>query len=214
MRLLILLVAAVTALCTLSGCDVLGVALYKTAGSLPVPALYTLPVEPTIVIVESYHNPSASELDSSQIARYLTAELQSHEVGPMIDPEKFEALRDEDRVAFGKLNIAEIARKLGVKQVVYVDLISNDADGATGAESLRVTMSTKVRVIDAADGATRWPSDQGEGFPVGVRTPVMRVGDGVSESSIRQRAQSMVAIRIARIFYKHSPEDDAAVETP
>jgi hypothetical protein len=99
------------------------------------------------------------------------------------------------------MSIPAIAKAVGAKQVIYVDLIKSSIDVAEGEAMVRGSMDAAVRVVDAGTGQTRWPIDALQGWPINVQTPFLANDEKTNESDFRRRMHEVLAIKISHLFY-------------
>ena len=195
------------------GCTPLGAIAGKVAGPPPVKAKYTPPKsQPMLVLVENYRNPAATALDGQLLALRIEEELRRHRVARVVAAEDLEAVRADP--SYAKMTIPAVARAAGAGQVLYVNLATFSVENTVGGDMLRGRTEMTVRVVDASTGATRWPTDNPTGEAVTAGTPWVRLGEGVSESSVRDQMCRRAATDIVKFFRKHSPEEsiDPAVQ--
>jgi hypothetical protein len=117
------------------------------------------------------------------------------------------ALASTRPTSWRKASIPEIGRAVGAKQVVYIDIISDVVthDGGTGM--INASTSARVRVVDATNGATLWPTDASAGWPVSYQSPMYDTSrPDVNEIIVRQKVQKAVAAQVARLFYNFKPD--------
>src|SRR5579862_7685465 len=109
------------ALLACGGCEIVGAVLSKTTGPDSVDAEYVPPQEPMLVLVESWGNAGSVGADSERLSAALVKELKDNKVAPLVDPNKLESLRDADS-GTANMPITDLGRKLGAKQVLYVNV--------------------------------------------------------------------------------------------
>jgi hypothetical protein len=185
---------------TLSGCNFLGVAAYKLAPDPVIPAQYVPPKEPTLILVENYHNPAALRLESETLARELMEDLKAANVAPLVDPEEAAALRHKDVAAYRKMPLDAIGRAVGAKQVIYVDLMRFEVTHALASELFGGIAEARVRIVDDAGGVL-WPTDSAGGYPLNVKVNPQRKLSGVSEDAVRQQLNTELAEKIGKLFH-------------
>jgi hypothetical protein len=199
----------------LTGCNLLGVLMYKTQGPAPVPAEYVPKHEPMLVLAENWKNPAQSRLDAEQLGRHVTAELQQYDIAPTIDQAVLEQLRAKP--TFVSMKLSEIGKAAGASQVLYVNLLKFDVEQTLGSEMIHGSIEATVKVIDAATGQTRWPGDEPDGKLLTLQTPDLRVGGGVgpsgggpnaTEAALREAMCRDMAVRIVKLFRKWTPDFD------
>jgi hypothetical protein len=201
-------VLAFAVACTYAGgCDLAGAVSHKLVGPPPVPAMYKPANEPMLVLVENYRNPSATMLDAARLSMLIADEFRRHDIAPLVNPQKLEALRTDP--GFEKMTIPAVGRNTGAKQVLYVNVRRFGVEGTVGGEMMKGTAEMTVRVVDAATGDNRWPIDAA-GHPVNVSTPWVRLGQGADEVALRDQMSRTAAVAIGKMFRKYSTEFDDA----
>src|SRR4051812_10680622 len=115
--------SVLVALLLLTGCNAVGAIAYKIGPPPRTPAKYKPAKELAVIIVENYRNPSASDVDSEQLARLIADELRNNKVVPLVAENAIQQLRDADREKFRAMTIPALGRAVGAKQVIYVDLV-------------------------------------------------------------------------------------------
>ena len=191
-------------LCLLTGgCNVIGAVGGQLAGPPTVKARYTPPREPMLVLVENYHNPAATRLDAQRLGLRLTEELANWKIAPVIDPGHLESVKA--REDFAKMPIEQVGRAARARQVLYVNLREFGTSTTVGADATKGRAEMHVRVVDAATGRTRWPTDAPRGYPVTVETPW--VGGG-NEVAVKGQLARHAAYEIVRLLRTWSPEEN------
>ncbi|HRK32116.1 MAG TPA: hypothetical protein PLD59_13690 [Tepidisphaeraceae bacterium] len=191
-----------------AGCNVVGVVAYKVAGPPKVPAKYVPPKEPMVVLVERYNAPSASVTDCETLAIEIFRELSKREVGQQIDPVTILNLRDKDPAAFKKMTISQIGAAVTAKQVIYVNLLSSSMESAGDGALFRGMITGRVKVIDVATGATAWPQDAADGYPIAGEVKPNLTNSGTTPEAARVALIRQMAFSTSRLFYKWTPEDE------
>jgi hypothetical protein len=190
-----------------TGCNIAGAVAAKTVGER-VNAVYTPSKEDTmLVLAETFRTSSSMAIDTDQLARFVTNEIERYKVAPTIDPVKVMDLRGANPTAFRKMKISEIGRHFGAKQVLYINVIDSGIESAGVDVVMRGTATAKVKIIDVATGQSRWPEDASEGYPVGVSTAYQKVQDGVNESTVRMELQQSFAEQIAKLFRSYQADE-------
>jgi hypothetical protein len=188
------------------GCTPLGAIAGKVAGPPPVKAKYTPPKnQPLLVLVENYRNPAATAVDGQRLSLRIEEELRRHRVARLVAAGNLEAVRADPQ--YSKMTIPAVARAAGAGQVLYVNVATFSVESTVGGDMLRGRTEMTVRVVDAATGATRWPTDNPTGQAVTAGTPWVRLGEGVSESAVRDQMCRSAATDIVKFFRKHSAEE-------
>lgn len=206
---------------SLCGCVPLGVAAYVVEGQVPVPAEYDLPRQKTLVFVENYVDPDASEDDADVLERYIINDLRKHmgqipkkgdkKAKPplkLVDSIELYDLRTADPAKFHKMKIQEIGRALGAKQVLYVSLITMNVQQMGQADLMRGTAGARLKVINATNGETMWPQESSEGYPVGFESKLITPQENVTYEQARDTTMRTLSHDISRLFYKWKPDDE------
>jgi hypothetical protein len=198
-----------SALCLLSSsCQTVGALAYKVVGPPDVQPKYVMPKEPLLIIAENYRAPAGSAIEADQLAQYVYEQLRVHDVAPLVDPTAFPDLRTRRGAVVRSMTISQIGHELGASQVLYINLTQSDVDVAQSSEMLRGEVNARVKVIDVATGNSRWPEEIADGYPIGAKIPMVREGDGVNETNVRQSLQQVLADKIGKLFYKWKPDDE------
>ncbi|MBC8106883.1 MAG: hypothetical protein H7Z14_09865 [Anaerolineae bacterium] len=187
-------------LCIASGCNLLGYAASGIAGGEKSPAMFVPAKTPMVVIAEKFDNPADASLDAEPIARYTSEELSGHEVAPIVSSEKVASLQSANPARFRGMTIAAVGRAVGADQILYINIVSTSMEVADNSDMLRGRGEVRVRLVDANTGATIWPLDSADGYPINAETRMFRRADR-NEASVRSDLHRMLAGRAARLFY-------------
>lgn len=217
-RSLVLLTLAAACCATQTGCNLFaagGAVAQKVMGNEPVDPLYIPSNEPMLVLVENYRNPVGSSADAILVTQFiidnLKANLPTEKGKPpkivLIDNEQLLELQNGAPAEYSKMRIPQIGKKLGAKQVLYVDLMVSGVDQTPGSELLRGVFNARVKVVDVETGQNRWPNDLAGGYPVGWESKPQRPSKKVYPAAIRERALRIGANYVARLFYRWKPPD-------
>lgn len=185
------------------GCNVIGAVGGQLGGPQKVKARYTPPRELMLVLVENYHNPAATRLDAQRLGLRLTEELGRWKVAPTVDAGTLESLRA--REDFSKMPVEQVGRAAGARQVLYVNLREFATSTTVGGDATQGRAEMHVRVVDAATGRTRWPTDASRGYPVTVETPW---ASGGNEVAVKGQLAQRAAYEIVRLLRTWSPEEN------
>jgi hypothetical protein len=208
------LLATAATLFWLGGCGGVGFIAQAVQGPPKTKALFVPEKEPTVVIVENYKaGGSANAVDNDMLANLLTTELERHEVVPVISPDKLTALRNKDPKAYRSKSIAELARAVGAKQVLYVDLVSAEVDdGVLGTNTTTSKVDARVKWVSASTAETLWPSDPADGFAVVFKSAPVFLGDGTSMARARSDMHRSAAQVVSQLFFTHLTESGTRSE--
>ncbi len=189
-------------LCLLAGCSIFGVAAYKMSGEPEVPARYTPPKAPTLVLIENYRNPDSVALAAEQLTRQITVELRRHDVAPMIDPDALYELRSAHPDQYLKMNISDVGKAFKAKQIIYGDLVQFSVEQTLASDMVKGHAQIRVRVVEVSTGNTLWPTDVSGGESIVLDTPYLHLTDGASEAMVRGKLVSALAEKVGQLFYK------------
>ncbi|HEX8522562.1 MAG TPA: hypothetical protein VF669_09925, partial [Tepidisphaeraceae bacterium] len=160
--------------------------------------------QPLVVLVEDYHR-STALTDDEMISRVIEDQIKARVKAPLVDSAKVRELRMSSGEKFKTLSVADVGRQVGAAQVIWVDVIDRNFESLLGGEQLRGDVAARVKVVDARNGETLWPTDMAEGYPVSTS---MNWGSGnaSSEAELKQRLYRGLGDKIAKLFYKWKPE--------
>jgi hypothetical protein len=188
-----------------SGCNIMGALAYKVVGPPVVEAKYKPPQEPLLVLVECYRNAGDLQSVSDELATAITNELTASKVAPMIDPGLVVNYRSAHPIEFSRMNIPEVGKTLGARQIIYVDLKHCEVTSIRGSDALNGEVEAKVRVVDVETGATRWPTT-GDGEPFRDSTNFVRRDAADTGLAMRTQMVSDLAGAITRLFCRYKPD--------
>ena len=190
------------------GCNIVGAVTYKVAGPTPIAPKYAPPKEPMVVLVERYNAPSSSVTESETLAKEIFRDLSAHDVAQQIDPITVMNLRDEDPQKFKTMTVSQIGSRVTARQVLYVNLTAAGIESSDGGGMFRGVMAARVKVIDVATGATVWPTDAADGYPISGEIKPTLANQSATPDAARLALIRKMAVSTARLFYKWQPEDE------
>lgn len=190
----------------LCGCAVPAAIMYKTMGPPPVPARYVPAAnDPLLVIVENAAA-QASIPEADELGHALYLDLKDNNVAPMIDPDQVQGLRQSTPTAFARMGIAEIGRKLGAKQVLYVSLRQALFENPPGSDSARMIISARIRMVDAQSANTLWPQSGGE-ESLEYQSGYRRLTPDINANVLKREILAQCGVEIGRWFHQWQPEN-------
>ena len=189
----------------LPGCALPGAIAYKVFGPPPIPARYTPPKEPMLVMVEEAHASGGAILESEELAMAIQQQLRENDVAPLVETQQVQRLRDANPTAFRQMGISEIGRNVGAKQVLYVAIRRLDLDAPQSADVMRAQLSVELKMIDTQTAQVRWP-ESGDAETYEYETDYQRLTPQNPPVLIRSSAIRHAAVDIGRMFYKWKPE--------
>lgn len=206
--LLIVMGTSLSLVAMLTGCNLIGAIAYKTAGPPTVYAQYKLLPRPTLVFADANEAGRASFADADALARFVERQLTDRAICPLVTSDKALDLRGSNP-NFGAWSVAEIGRKVGAEQVIYIDLTETRISQVIGSRTQRAFASAKVRVVEVSTGELLWPMESQQGFPVQFETPVTSLNDRLLPVEVRNAGLLGLADRIGKLFYDWKPGEDS-----
>ena len=196
------LILSALLLCVVAaGCTILGAAAAKLAPDPVMPPQYVLANQPTLLLVENYHNPAALRLQADSVCRAVFDDLKANGVALLIDPEEAADLRRKDVNAYRSMPLDAIGKAVGASQVIYVDLESFEVTHAVASELFAGTASARVRVVGET-GEVLWPTDSAGGYPINVKVNPRHTAQGEPENVVREELMTALSEKIGRLFHK------------
>lgn len=194
----------------------MGALVYKVAGPPTVKPKYGVQPRQSVVMVENYRQPSAAADDADRMGQILTDELKVHPLvlppENWVEPTKVAALRSLRPGDFGRMTVADVGKAVGANQVLYVDLTTVDVGAAAGGNYYKGRAAAMVKWVDAVTGATLWPADTADGYPVSFETRIRGAQDGRTPDMVRVEALRGLAGNVGRLFYPYKPDEIPEVE--
>lgn len=199
----------------LSGCNILGPAIYLIHGPEKAPPLHRLdPKRRTVVFVDDRRN-KLPRRSLRQVMAEKAQDLLLKErcVEAMIDAKAALAVTARDK-ATEPMNIAEIAKAAQAEVIVYatVDQFVLSVDGQTFSPSITL----RIKVVDAVNEARMWPTEK-DGHTLVVNIP-MRQGFVPQNQSEQMKAEVETAeatgLALAQLFYEHEVQASPSRSSP
>lgn len=188
-----------------TGCDAVGVIASAVTPPPEVKAQYEPAKVLTLVLIDpapGVADPAAVSLDADRLARMLGKDLVDRKVVPsVVDNDKLAVLRETKAGDFRKLSVADVARKLGAEQVVFVELDAIGIGVAQGSDAMKGVAGARVRLVDARTAQVVYPTVEAGGQPVGFETDIRRISDKSTAASVRAETLAGLSDRVARLFY-------------
>lgn len=189
-----------------SSCVALAAVASKVKPPETIDAEYKPAKEPTVVFVESYQNPDLYAVESDRLARDISHEFTEHKAFPVVPPQKLIELKSASGPEFSKMDLPAVARAVGAKQVVYVNLIKFSADPPTGGETVQGESEAVVRFVDATTGQTLFPRDSSVGRDVRFKTSALSE-EGTTRDAVQKQLYQHLSTEISHLFYNWTNED-------
>lgn len=188
----------------MSGCAEVGTLWYTAFGNPSVPAVYTPPKMPTLVLVENGRRASSDDFDADLVATQLSEALKEHHVCPLVDGSSLLQLRDTNPQQYRSMSITQLAKSVGAKQVLYVTLEDATGDPELAHAAAQDQAAARVKMVDVASGADIWPLDNQAGYPMTASVSYQTSGAASTDSHTQLLAN--LSDSIAKLFYSYSPD--------
>ncbi|MDB5295841.1 MAG: hypothetical protein JWO31_1824 [Phycisphaerales bacterium] len=188
------------------GCGIFGVIAHKAAGPVKHPALFALPKEPTLVIVERGNNPPEAATDAQRVASEVARLLKENNAVTVVDPGLAIEVRSKPGEDGGRPRPTEIARACGATQLIYVDLTRYETSQAVAGEAVDGQVEAAVWVVDARTAQVRWPLQANQGYAVAAAVPFKPADSRNTEQGVRDEMNKDLGTRVARLFYLWTEE--------
>jgi len=206
---------AAAAAAGLGACNILAPAAFLIGGQPKEPAKYELLDARTVVFVDDRNNaiPVSSSRVRASIAEQITNDIITQK---LVDPTNMINARDAMALTRARdregalLSMQAIADAVGAQQIVYVEMLS--FRGSPDNQEPRPVAACRVKVIDAVSRTRVFPAPESVagwedvavmGRPVSPE--LYRSNQGRRE--IEQMLSALVADRVAKLFYKHIPDE-------
>ncbi|HEX4055595.1 MAG TPA: hypothetical protein VHX86_15125 [Tepidisphaeraceae bacterium] len=187
--------------CAAAGCSLLSIASNKAGADTAVKAKYVPNKKDSmLVLVESYGLNLDSPIESEHMNLTLNKTLAYNNVAPIVDQQLLERLRDANSQAYHQMTIADIGRKLGAKQVLYVNITRAELEKPPGSGQVRGHMEALVKIVDSQSADTRWPTDSPSEF-VQITTNWAPQTPKETDNDIRAQMSDQMAEDIGKLFY-------------
>jgi hypothetical protein len=196
-------VVMLSMLASLGGCEAAGILASDATGEPTVKAKYVPDKQASmLVLVESYGLAVDSEIESQHIALTLGRALTDEKVASIVDPQVLEKLRDSDPEKYNQMTIAEIGRKVGARQILYVDIQRDEVVKPPASGQMRGHIEAVIKVVDSATGNTRWPLDESS-ERVQYTSDWTPESASSTESDLRAKMADQMADDISKLFHDY-----------
>jgi hypothetical protein len=194
---------ALLSLFALAGCDLAGAVVAESTGDATVKAKYTPDKNASmLVLVESYGLAVDSDIESQHIALTLGRALADEKVANILDQQTLETLRDADPDGYSKLTIADIGRKVGAKQVLYVDIQRDEIEKPPGSGQMRGQIEAVIKIVDSSTGDTRWPKNESS-EAVRFTSDWTPESNSSTDTDLRAKMADRMADDISKLFHDY-----------
>lgn len=195
--------------CLAAGCGLASVAADRAGVDTAVKATYVPNNKDSmLVLVESFGLTLDSPIESEHMTLMLNRTLADNKIAPMIDEQALERLRDADSQAYRQMTIADIGRKLGARQVLYVNITRAEIEKPPGSGQMRGHMEALVKIVDCESADTRWPTDSPSEF-VQITTHWIPQSPKQTDDDLRAQMSDQMAEDIGKLFHDSQLEQEA-----
>ena len=195
-------------LCLTAGCELAGVAMDRASGGPTVKAKYIpAPHDPMLVLVESYGLALDSGIEEEHMTLSLSQTLTNNNIAMVLSGTRLERLKDSDPREYHKMTIADIGRKVGAKQILYVNISRAEITKPPGSGQMRGHMEATVKIVDSVTAETRWPTDSAS-ETVQITTNWIPDNANKSDSDMRAKMADQMAEDIGKLFHDYYPDQE------
>lgn len=196
-----------------SGCVALAAVASKVKPAPTIEAEYKPAKQPTLVFVESFQNPDLYEVESERLERDIAAEFVEHKAFPVVSPQKLFDLRSSKGSEFAKMDLPAVARAVGARQIVYVNLQTFTADPPVGSETVRGEAHAVVRFVDGVTGKTLFPRDSSIGRDISFKTSALSE-EGTTRDAVQAQLYRHLTEEVSHLFYNWTDESQGDYGPP
>lgn len=189
------------------GCSI-GRVLTHAYGADPVPAKYTLAKVPTLIIVKDAPDPTGLNDSADKAATGIEEQFNKHELVPVIESARLMDYKSDHLADFPLQSPEQVGKALKASQVVFVQILNSGlaADGVR--DMVKGSVTASVKVVEVETGKQLFPSDgTSNGLMVSYETPMLRLTDKTTPTSVKRNVDLGLADRVAKLFYKYKPDD-------
>jgi hypothetical protein len=191
---------------SLVGCAALGAGASKLSDDTEKAKYVPNKKDRMLVLVESYGLTLDSDIEAQHLTLSLRKAILDAKVAPLVDQQTLESLKDANPDQFQPMTIAEIGRKVGAGQVLYVNIWRAEIDKPPGSGQVRGSMDAVVKIVDTATGDTRWP---GESSSDAVQITTNWFPDSQkSDTDVRAQMADQMAEDIGKLFHDYHTGDE------
>jgi hypothetical protein len=193
---------AAGAVCILAGCGLAGVAASRTTGNAVNAKSVPNKSESMLILVESYGLSLDSGIETEHMTLVLRKNFQDAKIASLVDQQALERLKDAGPQQYTPMTIADIGRRVGARQVLYVNIWRSEIVKPAGSGQMRGHMNAVVKVVDSATGDTRWPSDA-PSEDVEITTDWTPESADKTENDLRAQMADQMAADIGKLFQNY-----------
>jgi hypothetical protein len=196
----------------MSGCSILGVISERASGGDEQKAKYVPNKNDSmLVLVESYGLALDSDVEIQHMTLTLRKTLVDDKIASMVDPNALERLKDANPDQYKNTTITDIGRKVGARQVLYVNIWRSEIVNPPGSGQMRGHMDATVKIVDTATGDTRWPVDA-PSEAVQITTNWTPENADTTETDLRAQMADQMAEDIGKLFHNYHVDQEPMEE--
>jgi hypothetical protein len=192
---------------TLAGCSIAGVASERLGGDTVDAKYVPKKTDKMLVLVESYGLSLDSGIETQHLTLVLRRTLEDSKIATLVDQQSLERLKDAGAQQYAPLTIADIGRKVGAGQVLYVNVWRSEIVKPAGSGQMRGHMDAVVKIVDSATGDTRWPNNA-PSEAVQITTGWTPETPDKTENDLRAQMADQMAEDIGKLFHDYHPDQD------
>jgi hypothetical protein len=180
------------------------VAAYSAAMLQPpgrVKAQYKPTTRPMAVLVESYRTQENVVDIGDSLSSLLVREMNENKAADVLGANRVYDLRQSSPARFRTLTVAQVGQMVGAEQVLYVNILRAEVMRSVGNQLAGMTFKAQVKIVNATNGETLWPTQLSEGFLVTVESPLARSPDAEDMHALQEGLARQAAAAIAQLFY-------------
>ena len=137
----------------------------------------------------------------------LRKTLEDAKIATLIDQQALERLKDTGPRQYTPMTIADIGRRVGARQVLYVNIWRSEIVKPAGSGQMRGHMDAIVKIVDSASGDTRWPNDA-PSEAVEITTNWTPETADKTENDLRAQMADQMAEDIGKLFHDYHPDQE------
>jgi hypothetical protein len=191
---------------TLTGCGLTGVAASRTQVSNVNAQYIPNKTDAMLIMVESYGLSMDSGIETEHMTLVLRKTFEDGKIASLVDQQALERLKDAGPQQYTPMTIADVGRKVGARQVLYVNIWRSEIVKPAGSGQMRGHMDAVVKIVDSASGDTRWPNDA-PSEAVEITTDWTPEGADTTENDLRAKMADQMAADIGKLFQNYHPDE-------
>ena len=198
---------AAGAVWVLVGCQYAGVVSDRTTGPTVNAKYVPSKTDTMLVLVESYGLSLDSGIETQHMTLVLRKTLEDAKIANLVDQQTLERLKDSAPQQYPPMTIADIGRRVGARQVLYVNIWRSEIVKPAGSGQMRGHMDAVVKIVDSATGDTRWPSNA-PSEDVQITTNWTPESADTTEDDLRAQMADQMAEDIGKLFHDYHPDQE------